>query len=302
MKRETRWLATLALLMAGLALAACTAPALGGKAGSNKNAAIVNGKPVPMSAFDKQMDYAKESMTQQGLDPKSAQGQETLNQVSEDILNQLIDYELLRQAAEKEGISVTQEDIDSRAQEIIAQIGGEQAYKDFLKQDKLSETEFKNELVRDQILFDRLLEKITANLPATAEQVHVRHIVLNTEQEAQAVKERLAKGEDFAAVAKALSIDTESKENGGDLGFFPRGATEPRFEDVVFALPAHQINIVTTDFGYHVVEVLEKDPNRAVSAQSMQMFREEAVANYVQDLRTNAVVERLVQTGPTPAP
>jgi len=89
------------------------------------------------------------------------------------------------------------------------------------------------------------------------EEVHARHILVGTEEEAKAVKERLAKDEDFAKVANEMSKDKNAE--GGDLGFFSRGQMLKPFEDAAFSLDVGAISDpVQTRFGWHIIKVEEK--------------------------------------------
>jgi peptidyl-prolyl cis-trans isomerase C len=93
----------------------------------------------------------------------------------------------------------------------------------------------------------------------TNAQVRASHILLKTEEEANAVKDQLNKGGDFAKIAKEKSLDTGSAKNGGDLGFFSRGQMVPEFERAAFGLKVGEVsNPVKTQFGYHVIKVTEK--------------------------------------------
>ena len=87
-------------------------------------------------------------------------------------------------------------------------------------------------------------------------QVHCAHILVKTEQEANAVLERVKKGESFANIAKKVSL-CPSKKQGGDLGTFGRGKMLKEFEKAAFALDKGQISpIVKTKFGYHIIRRL----------------------------------------------
>ena len=104
------------------------------------------------------------------------------------------------------------------------------------------------------------------------ERVHVRHILIKTVDKSDAEKKQLLakaqdilkqlkSGADFAALAKKDSDDPGSGEKGGDLGWVVRGQMVPEFEKAVFSLPPKQLSdIVTTEYGYHIIEVLEKEP------------------------------------------
>jgi peptidyl-prolyl cis-trans isomerase C len=89
------------------------------------------------------------------------------------------------------------------------------------------------------------------------EEIHARHILVKTEQEAKDIAERLKKGEDFAALAKEKSQDAGAE--GGDLGFFTRGQMIKPFEEAAFKLEVGKISDpVQTQFGWHVIKVEEK--------------------------------------------
>lgn len=87
--------------------------------------------------------------------------------------------------------------------------------------------------------------------------VHCAHILVKTEREANAVLDRLKKGESFANIAKEVSL-CPSKKAGGDLGTFTRGRMVKEFEDAAFSLQKRQTSaIVKTKFGCHIIKRLE---------------------------------------------
>jgi peptidyl-prolyl cis-trans isomerase D len=100
-------------------------------------------------------------------------------------------------------------------------------------------------------------------------EVHARHILIKTDTrtDAQAqtivesVRARLARGEDFAALAGQFSEDPGSKDRGGDLGFFGTGQMVPEFENAAFSLPAGEVSDpIKTMYGYHLIQVVEQRP------------------------------------------
>jgi peptidyl-prolyl cis-trans isomerase C len=101
-------------------------------------------------------------------------------------------------------------------------------------------------------------DKEVAALPKQ-EEVHARHILVKTEDEAKDVIKQLDAGKDFAELAKEKSTDP-NKSEGGDLGYFTRGRMVKEFEDAAFALDkgAYSKTPVKTDFGYHVIKVEDK--------------------------------------------
>jgi len=97
--------------------------------------------------------------------------------------------------------------------------------------------------------------------PEKSEQVWARHILVKTEADAKLVLNRLASGEDWAKIAAEVSIDTGTKDNSGDLGWFGNGKMVKAFEEATFALKAGEISApVQTDFGWHVIQVIGHDP------------------------------------------
>lgn len=128
-------------------------------------------------------------------------------------------------------------------------------------------------------------EKIKGLKPE--EEVHARHILVDTEAEAKEVAERLKKGEDFATVAKEKSKDPSAE--GGDLGFFTRGQTLKPIEDAAFALEVGQISEpVQTKFGWHILKVEEK---REKPLPTFDEVKEAIVGQLVQQKAQQAVRE-----------
>jgi peptidyl-prolyl cis-trans isomerase D len=129
------------------------------------------------------------------------------------------------------------------------------------------------------------------------ERVKVRHILLMTQGKSDAEKKQaLAKaqdllkqlrgGADFADLAKKNSQDPGSAQNGGDLGFIVKGQTVPEFEKIAFtAKPKEISDVVTTQYGYHILQVLEKEPAR------VKPF-EEAKAALAEELKKQGVNEK----------
>ncbi|HEY3476311.1 MAG TPA: peptidylprolyl isomerase [Anaerolineales bacterium] len=113
-------------------------------------------------------------------------------------------------------------------------------------------TIFENTLLRQKVMAE-----VTQDVPRTEEQVWARHILVGTEAEANAALDLINQGTDFATVAQRYSEDTGSGANGGDLGWFGRGAMVPEFEQVAFNLEVGEISEpVQSSFGYHIIQVL----------------------------------------------
>src|ERR1700732_3700054 len=130
------------------------------------------------------------------------------------------------------------------------------------------------------------------------QEVHARHILVETEDEAKAVEEELKKGADFAELAKKKSKDPGASD-GGDLGFFTKDQMVPEFSAVAFSLePGKVSDPVKSQFGWHVIKVEEKRSRKAPDFEQVQSQIEtyvtrKAQADYVAKLRETAKVERM---------
>jgi peptidyl-prolyl cis-trans isomerase C len=193
----------------------------------------------------------------------------------EDLLNQLIQRELVVQQGLKEGVKIDEAKVDAQLADIkTSQAGGDAArFQEFLDQAKLgTEDNLKRLLGHDQII-EQMILKYT-----TAEQVHARHILLSTENisdtasiktEAEGLMKQLDEGADFAALAKEHSADPGSAANGGDLGWALRGMYVPEFDEAVFSMQPGERRLVQTQFGYHIIELVEPAAVRGIPSSDM---------------------------------
>src|SRR5215469_6713375 len=140
------------------------------------------------------------------------------------------------------------------------------------------------------------------------QEVHARHILVATEDEAKAIAADLKKGADFAAVAKEKSKDPGAA-NGGDLGYFTKDQMVPEFAEVAFKMyPGQLSNPVKTQFGWHIIKVEDKRMRPvpeldAIKEQIDSYLVRRAQSEYVGKLRQTAKIEMLDKSGkPIPTP
>src|SRR6201996_2466353 len=167
----------------------------------------------------------------------------------------------------------------------------------------------RNRLLMDQLLAnegkaattDEAMKKVydeAAKQIAGEQEVHARHILVETEDEAKAIKAELDKGADFAELAKKKSKDPGASD-GGDLGFFTKDQMVPEFSAVAFALEPGKISDpVKSQFGWHVIKVEEKRNRKPpefdqVKGQIETYVTRKAQAEYVGKLREAAKIERM---------
>jgi peptidyl-prolyl cis-trans isomerase C len=144
-------------------------------------------------------------------------------------------------------------------------------------------------------VYDDAAKQITSE-----QEVHARHILVATEDEAKTIEDELKKGADFAELAKKKSKDPGASD-GGDLGFFTKDQMVPEFSAVAFSLEPGKISDpVKSQFGWHVIKVEEKRNRKPpdfdqVKGQIETYVTRKAQADYVAKLRETAKIERMDQ-------
>ncbi|MCM3586202.1 peptidylprolyl isomerase [Mesobacillus maritimus] len=187
-------------------------------------------------------------------------------------LSTLIDNKLIEIEADKEDIKIESEKIEEEYQVYAETYGGEEALQSVLNQSGMTkqdlETEIETYLKLEELLKPRI--EITDEELKTyfdenkesfnqEEEVQASHILVEDEETAKKVADKLADGEDFAEMAKEYSTDTASAENGGDLGFFAKGTMVEAFEEKAFAMKVGTISEpVETEHGFHIIKVTDK--------------------------------------------
>jgi peptidyl-prolyl cis-trans isomerase C len=166
----------------------------------------------------------------------------------EKFLNEIINKELLYKEAVKKGYDKGQDYLKKVEEFKKLSLVSELFEKEIMAKAKVSDQEAKDYYDKNKDDF------------IVAKEIKASHILVKTEDEAQKVLSRLKKGEKFEAIAKAVSIDTGSAKNGGDLGFFKKGQMVPEFERAAAALKSGETTSspVKSPFGYHIIKVTDK--------------------------------------------
>ena len=197
------------------------------------------------------------------------------------VVEYLMERHLLAQAAVKEGIVETAE-YKRRLAFYQAKALRDAYFTDKLKPSVTDEAIKKS--------YDEQAAKVEAE-----ERARARHILVATEEEAKNVSARLAKGEDFAALAKELSQDG-SKELGGDLGYFTAGEMVPAFSEVAFGLKVGEVSQpVQTEFGWHVIKLEDRkvggaQPYEEVKEAIRMVLLRKSVQDKLVELRQSAKI------------
>lgn len=261
-------------------------------------AALVNGEAILLADYERQVARYEASMAAAGYDFSTAEGRELLEQGRAWVLELMIEQLLVSQAAAREGITVSDEEVDATIASLRDEIG-EEAFQGWLANENMPLEEMRERLRSDMIAMD-MANRIADRVPTRAEHVHARHILLGTEEEARSVLSQLQAGGDFAVLAGLHSYDISTRDAGGDLGFFPLGVlTSEEVEQAAFALQPGQISdVIQSPLGYHIIQVVERIPDMEISAENMRLLHDRAVRDWIEELRAAAQIERLVSITP----
>ncbi|WKV07776.2 peptidylprolyl isomerase [Thermoanaerobacterium sp. CMT5567-10] len=241
--------AVLALTLALTTLTSC---------GVNKNiVAKVDDQVITLKEYQDSFNQVK---TQIESDPQYTKDiwnqnyneQKFIDVVKNSVLDNLILEKLLIKEAEKEKITATDKEIT-----------------DEYNSEKATNSNVTKETAKDNVLVNKLIDSWTKGVKVTDseaekyyndnksqfEVVKASHILVSDEKTANEIYDKLKNGANFAELAKQYSIDTSTKDNGGELGEFPRGTMVQEFEDAAFALNSGEISKpVKTQYGYHIIK------------------------------------------------
>ncbi len=252
-------------------------------------AALVNGQPITLAAFQQRVREEEQRLAEAGVVPADRAAFE------QSVLNSLIDQVLIEQAAIVQGLQVTPEELEAEVAVSIEVAGGEAAWQSWLAENGLTPETFRQSLY-EALLTAKIRDQVIASVPDQVEQVHARHILVSTEGEARQIYEQLQSGADFAALALQHSRDVSTRDLGGDLGWFTREQlTEPIVADVAFTQPIGQISEpVASRLGYHIIQTLERVADRPLDEAARAALFEVTFERWRQSLWDRATVERFV--------
>jgi parvulin-like peptidyl-prolyl isomerase len=254
--------------------------------GSGDLAAMVDGTPIALGEFQQQAFDTQRFYVEQGLDPNSEEGQRQLLYLRRQVLDDMINQTLIEMSATELGVAASDEEVEERLQTYYDEFGTGDELEAALAEVGTTFDEIE-EMERSSIIGQKMLDEITADVPTTARFVHARHILCNSEEDCDAALARLDSGESFEDVAKDLSEDAASAERGGDLDWITLGMLpSQQMEDEIFSLPVGQRSgVVLTDFGYHVIEVVDEDGARDLSEEQRYTLREKRLMEWLRDRR-----------------
>ncbi|MFC2005551.1 peptidylprolyl isomerase [Chloroflexota bacterium] len=229
------------------------------------------------------------------------------------MLQQLANEQIIKLMAPTFGITVTPQEIDNAllytasTENITSNVTDNYSgtyltesefktwYRQRLNDNGLSDAEYK-ELTRTNLLATKLQQYLSQRVPTIAEQIHLNVIVVANSSDAANAKARIQSGESFADVASEVSLDTESKDQGGDIGWLPRGILP--FDNTTFALSVGEVSdamaVDPTAPGtsqYLLFMVSEKTDVREIDDTSLQVLRSRALSNWLlQEVPSHSII------------
>ena len=220
--------------------------------------------------------------------------QQRLGHLQNQALAEAVDRRLLRQMATEQGItvdeSVVQTEIDREVSQIL-QSGRYTDYRDFLEEGDLTQESFEQS-IRDSLVLSTLMS--VQEVETRSEQVNLAHIVVTDEAQAQEVAAKLQSGEAFAALAAEYSEDEQTKDSGGDLGWFAKETLAAELAAPAFELPIGGISEpIVTQYGYTIIKVLGREA-REDEVMVIRRRQQQVLLAKLATARASAQIEYLV--------
>jgi len=309
--KETLLVLACVCIVSAFMLAGCSSPAF-----------VVNGMPVGQEQFSKEVERRIEIIRKKNPgELKGKRGDKLKRETERQVATDLVKAKLMEEQARKLGATVQPGEVDRRIEEERAAKGYDR-YMQELGSQRLSEEEYRKSL-EAKVLVEQLGSMITADVTANADEaesfylthkelfshsrmVHVAHILLETEGQARMVAEEAKRESDFARLAKSLSRDQATRDNGGDLGWIEQGTMDPAVEQAAFSLATGQVSgAVKASDGYHVLKVLERreaytPPFSEVKDKAINMLlnrkKEEKFSDWLRTVYANADIKVNVGT------
>ena len=208
------------------------------------------------------------------------------------VLTTMIQQALIDQAAAQNNVSVTPAEVDQELQSLIDGAGGTEAWQRWLQANNYTEDELRSSL-RDSLLTNRMRDHVTGDLSGAVPQVHARHLLVRTQDEANGLLVRLRNGEDFAALAAQVSLDTSTGSAGGDLGWFAQEELlVPELAQIAFQLQPGQIaGPIQSSLGYHIIQTLER-ADRPIDPEKRAQLAQSRFENWLTTIAASAKIEQ----------
>ena len=244
----------------------------------------VNGEGVLLSEYQAELQRLEAAQAEMNIEQTPQERQKR-------VLDDLIAQTLLAQAAWKGGYQVTEDELQQRVERLAERMGGAQQLAEWMAKGGYTEDSFRLAL-RRAMAVEWQKEQIVAAVPVALEQIHAQQILVFDANLAQQVYNQLQGGADFAALRWLYDPQT-----GGELGWFPRGyLTRPEIEAAAFNLqPGQYTPVIQTDFGYHIVFVVQREAQHVLTADARRALQQKALEEWIAARRAESQIDILVE-------
>jgi parvulin-like peptidyl-prolyl isomerase len=249
---------------------------------------LVNGEGILQADYEAELARFEAAQAALGIDLATLEGYQGR------VLQALIERRLLAQGAAAEGVSVREEAVLAETQNLALDLGSTDALEGWMAENNYTLESLIRGL-REEMLAAEMVARLAEAVPADAEQVHARHILMPSREEAEVLRDEVLVGGDFAELAEAFSLDLSTRPAGGDLGWFPQGyLTTPEVEQMAFSLEPGEIGeVVESRLGFHIVQTIEREV-RPLLPDALERLQEGAVESWLAERRQASVIEILI--------
>lgn len=259
-------------------------------------AAVVGEQGIGLETFERELDQYLTELEESGVDFHEPGTLATMPEYRRHVLDTLVRDVLIQQAAVSAGIFVAEEQIDTYLESEVGPPEAQAELKQELEAKGQTWEEFRQEACQ-KLLRQSVLAQVTSDVAETMEMVWARQIVVETQQDAQNALTRLAAGEDFSELAQELSVDDATREEGGDLGWFPRqsGLVPPEVEEAAFlGSPGLVQGPIPVGDQFYLVQTIDVQSDRPVDAAMSALLRESDLEAWLAEEVAEADVSILV--------
>lgn len=274
--------------------------------------ATVNGKSISEKEFTENYKVYermyKQQLGEEALKKTDKDGVSFKDKLKENILEKLIVDELINQEIDNKKIAITDEEVNNLYEQTIKDMGGQEQYEEFLKQQNITDDFIKDSIKKDYKQ-QKLEEAFYKDNKVTEEEIKdfydankerlikysLSQIMADNEEDAKKLYDKLEAGEDFAELAKNESSDTYSAANGGNMGEVQASTMPEEFLNAVSTTEIGSYSkVFKSDMGYHIVKVDDKkDQLEDLRTEIEQALKSQKFIEYMKDLRANADVKKM---------
>lgn len=246
-------------------------------------AAMVNSEGITIEEYEAELSRYRAAL--EGGLPQNDQEAGLL------VLGDLINQVLLTQGAVENGFLLGEDALQIQLDTLITAAGGQDKFNKWLQENEYTQESF-NKTLEKSILGAWMRDHILSEVPLSAEQVHVQQILLYNSDQANQVLTELESGREFATLAALYEPVTQ-----GNLGWFPRDfLPHPLIEEAAFNLqPGEYSQVIETSVGFHIIQVVERDPDHKLSPEARLIWKEKALQEWMAMQREQSDIVILIQ-------